>query len=71
MFYIYGKLLITRFFWHVPTDEYLPHTVLVCKVIGPQSNIIYYVSKGRPDKIITLFAILMISCINKDRQTNR
>ena len=40
------KLSITRFFWHLAifgifllsTDEYLPHTVLDCKVIDAQAT---------------------------------
>ena len=38
-------LLAFSHFWYTfspLTDEYLPHTVLDCKVIGPQANITFY-----------------------------
>ena len=47
---MFRKLSITWFFWHyfqyfclLSTDEYLPHTVLDCKVLDPQATTSSYV----------------------------
>ena len=47
---MYRKLSITRLFWHLAifgiyfSVEYLPHTVLNCKVIDPQAKTLSYLS---------------------------
>ena len=58
---MYGKLSITQLFWHLTffkmTDEYLPQTVLNCKLIDPKATTLSYVFQQQQQNILSTFSI--------------
>ena len=66
---MYGKLSITRLFWHLAifriffwclsTDEYLPHTVLDCKGIDPQATTSSYLQISQQQRYWACFKVIV------------